>query len=83
MRQFRDLEMRDEMTLTFDWELPACLWPAGSKTRPDGTNNTSYTLDFATMEQKNDDTGVVRKFRIVQVICAPPTQSISTELVNE
>ena len=68
MRQFPALEMRDEMTLTFDED---CLRPSGTNPRSDGTNYTSYTLDFATMEQKNNVTGVVRPFRIVQVICAP------------
>ena len=52
--------------ITFEWE-----WQGkrGTKRGPDGepTNISSYTLNFDRMEQKNNDTGVVRKFRVVQV----------------
>jgi len=53
--------------ITFEWE-----WQGkrGTKRGPDGepTNISSYTLNFDRMEQTNNDTGVVRRFRVVQVV---------------
>ena len=53
--------------ITFEWE-----WQGkqGTKREPDGkpTNISSYTLNFDRMLQTNNDTGVVRKFRVVSVV---------------
>ena len=69
MREFREggEDIGEFAPITFEWE-----WPEGkrgTKRGPDGepTNISSYTLNFDRMEQKNNDTGVVRKFRVVQV----------------
>ena len=55
------------VTVQFEWE-----WPEGKKgtkiVNGQATNFSSYTLNFDTMEQKNNDTGFVRKFRVVKVL---------------
>ena len=55
------------VTVQFEWE-----WPEGKKgtkiVNGQATNFSSYTLNFDTMEQKNNDTGFVRKFRVVNVL---------------
>ena len=57
-------------------------WPEGKKgtkiVNGQATNFSSYTLNFDTMEQKNNDTGFVRKFRIVNVLL-PANVTISDE----
>ena len=65
------------VTIQFEWE-----WPEGKKGTKivDGqaTNFSSYTLNFDTMEQKNNDTFFVRKFRVVNVLL-PANVTISDE----
>ena len=61
-------ETNNQKLVPFDW-----VWPEGkhgSKRGFDGepTNISSYIFDFDQMKQTNIDTGMVRKFRVVQVI---------------
>jgi hypothetical protein len=55
------------VTVQFDWTWPD--WKKGTKI-VDGhaTNVSSYTLNFDTMMQENNDTHFVRKFRVVSVL---------------
>ena len=47
-------------------------WPEGKKgtkiVEGKATNISSYILNFDTMKQNNNDTGFVRKFRVVNVL---------------
>jgi len=58
---------KELVTVQFEWEWPK--WKKGTKI-VDGqaTNLSAYTLNFDTMMQKNNDTGFVRKFRVVNVL---------------
>ena len=64
-----------EVKVQYDCQWPE--WKKGTKI-VDGkaTNISSYTLNFDTMEQKNKDTGFVRKFRIVNMLL-PATVTFS------
>ena len=49
-----------------------CQWPEGKNgtkiVNGKATDRSSYTLNFDTMKQNNNDTGFVRKFRMVNVL---------------
>ena len=59
----KDLEVK----VQYEWQWPE--WRKGTKVvEGKATNINSYTLNFDTMEQTNNDTFMVRKFRIVNVL---------------
>ena len=66
-----------EVEVHFDWT-----WPEGKAGTKivDGqtTNVSSYTLNFDTMQQTNNDTNFVRKFRMIHVLL-PCTVTSSDE----
>ena len=60
-----------EVKVQYEWQ-----WDDGKKGTKivDGkaTDRSSYTLNFDTMEQTNNDTFFVRKFRVVNVLLSHP-----------
>jgi len=70
----KDLEVK----VQYEWQWPE--WRKGTKAVEGKlTNISAYTLNFDTMEQTNNDTFMVRKFRIVSVLLPDCGVTFSTK----